>query len=199
MLIRQEFAIHENSEERAKFSDDNRIEKPLSWNEFRILQSTKNGKLKSNLCPKTEIHDIGIKIRKTQLVEMRGAEFNGDISSFAVWLPNIRSKGTIVETLKGYNPECTGTDEVSTEIGVLFQCRKECIRLVTLYEHLSRTWEWTKEDGKENFKIMRSDNLSKVPHEDYASHIINFMRCTAFPTDYNPSNKFHKAIRTLIW
>ena len=203
MLIRQEFAIHDSPSEKAKFTEDNKAVRPLSWDEFRILQSTKNGKLKSNLCPRTEIHEIGVKVHKTQLVEMRGAEFNGDIMSYAIWLPNISSKdaGTIVETLKGYNPDCIGPDTTTNETGVLFQCRKECLRLVTIHEHLSRTWEWAREDGNEIFKSMRSDNLVKSKHEDFDSHIIQYLRDTKrfYPTGYNLSNKFHKSVRRLIW
>ena len=71
MWIRKEAVIFDKDTETEQFDKETVDEKPLSWNEFRILQSTRTKDLATEyLGNKENFRRTGIKINRRQLVIM---------------------------------------------------------------------------------------------------------------------------------
>ena len=141
MWIRKETVLFDRDTEIERMKEETLKENPLTWDEFRILQSTKTKDIASEFVGlKTEHRDTGIKIQRQQLVLMEGKEFKGEIANYSIWLANNSVDGPITEALRGFNPTIHSEYESEQGLPQLFELRGQCLKLATQYEHLSSTW-----------------------------------------------------------
>ena len=215
MWIRKESILYDRDAESKAFNKDTTDERPLGWNEFRILQSSKSKDLASNFVGNKSLYrQTGIKIKRQQLVQMNGHEFKGEIVGYSIWLPNNSSSGPITDALKGFNParnEISAFD-IEHDLPQLYQLRKIGIQSVTQFEHLASTWNCLMEDNEPKPRI------GVIDPETISNQMALSLRVTSEETKgietfkkrmhildhesfegYNPSETFVENVATLIW
>ena len=216
MWVRKEVTLLDHDAEMQKYKLKHVKEDPLTWNEFRILQSTKTKDLVTEYKGELGKHrDTGIKIQRQQLVLMQGKDFRGEISNFAIWLPNNSKNGSITETLKDYSPSRNLGNNLEFELDEclpqLFDLRKQCMKTACRFEHLFLTWntlvsdnETTREIGQitpDRVSTELDQKLSLLPN---SGAILAFHKRLDAINDksesgYNPSDDFFGQIADLIW
>ena len=215
MWIRKESILYDKDSEANQFKKETLDEKPLTWNEFRILQSSKSKDLASEFIgDRSMIRQIGTKIKRRQLVMMTGHEFIGEIACYSIWLSNNAATGPITDALKGYNPVQTQVSSYDMEHNLpqLYHLRKTGGQLVTQYEHLSATWDCLISDNESKPKIGTIDpdyvtsqmELKLRMTSDETKGVETFKKRLAIIENetyegYNPSNNFIDNISRLIW
>ena len=203
MLLRQENAIHDCHKEKQKFSNDSLKLQPISWNEFRILQSVMEKSLQCVYIGRPKnLRKLGTKVIRQQLVDMKSADFNGRISSYTIWISNDNINGSVADILKGCNPEASGdAGDIDGENIGLHQCRKEVLNVIMEFEHVFETWQSMVESHEMDKMVNRSKNeanrLMDLPTDSFEREIDSFDDKDLL--GYNPSRKFFSQLTKLIW
>ena len=215
MWIRKEAVIFDRDSEAEKFKKETIEEKPLSWSEFRVLQSSKSKDLVSQFVgDKDSYRATGIKINRQQLVAMSGHEFRGEIACYSIWIANNTVTGPITDAMQGYNPPRNQISayDLENNLPEFYQLRSLGGQLVTQYEHLASTWDCLIADNEperqigaitpETVTAQMELKLRMTSEEakgaDTFKKRLKLIENENF-TGYNPSMDFIDNVALLIW